>query len=78
VLDLADASGRYRQAGEAAEQSQQSLSFSSQKECEQNSIDAIKSALAGVVHQVMGESADRWDGFFGDHNYYQWYDPRRW
>jgi len=78
VLDLANASGRYRQAGESAEQNQRSLIFSSKGDCENTSVDAIKKALAGVVKTVYGESADRWDGFFGEHNYYPFYDPRRW
>ena len=68
VLDFANASGRYRQAGESAEQALRSVSFSSQKECQNTSANAVRKALQGVVTTVYGESADRWDGFFGEHN----------
>jgi RHS repeat-associated protein len=71
VLDLADASGTYRSAGEAIEQDIKGRSFSSEEECETRSRNAVISVLIGVVESVYEKSIDRWDTS-GLHTYWPW------
>ena len=77
VLDLVDASGRYREVGEFTEQDQRSRTFSSKEECEKRSAQRIREALAAAVSQVFQESGRRWDAS-GQHQYYPWYNPIGW
>lgn len=61
VLDLADASGRYRQIGEFVEQQQKEKIFTSQQDCQNSSAQRIADAQKDAASDVAAESKRRWD-----------------